>query len=176
MKIEQWTLDIAQRANIELRSDAESISINHKLNRKNNVLWGILFLLCAGIFFMVASFIDVAADSKIIGLVVGLPLTVFLVLLAIKIKKDYLMLDANALSYCYNLRTASLPRQAGLLLQMEARTIRSRRSDFTNIILYVKKTEGLVKVFDFQMDHINDRDAKNLGKAILRLFNQRLAS
>lgn len=172
MKIEQWTLDIAQRANIELRSDAESISINHK----NKALWGILFFLCAGIFFMVASFRDATADSKIIGLVVGLPLTVFSVLLAIKIKKDYLMLDANTLSYCYDLKTASLPRQDHLLLQMEARTVRSSRSEFTNISLYVKKTEGLVKVFTFQMDHIQDRDAKKLGKAILRLFNHRLAS
>lgn len=175
-------LKIAQQAGLNIIVQDKNVSIKHKLQFGDKSVWGIVFFLFGGVFFMVVSFVTVSdATSKSIGIAIGLALLVLSILTLIRQVTDGIKITNDRVTFRHNLKKTSVPlsRDIKIKIKMKTEILKIRRvgtigSDFIIVTHYLQDVNKEIPVLKFQMSSSYADNARKLGNEITRMVNGKL--
>ena len=175
MLIEKELLEIANRASVKIMDEEGGLSFRHELKWNDSPVFGIMILLCGGVFMTVVPFIKTSDTfSKIGGLTIGSLFIIASILTLIKITRDYFSISGNHIAFRYNLRSSLLVANGTLKVKMRVHAIRSRRSKFVIVSLYLQAPDKELIIFRYQMKQSEEQEARKLGNAMAELLDKRL--
>lgn len=183
MKIKPDILQIANRAGLEIIIDDRQVIIRHKIRFADKSVWGLIFMVCAGVFLIVFPFIEPArVTAKWLSVTIGLLFAIGSVITLIRERLDKLTVTGTTISSRYNLKLASIAVHDNLKIKMKAETIKigrsgAQRSDFI-VVTHFAEDRGSrdIPILRYQMDNSETKDAMKLGNEIIHILNAKLRS
>jgi hypothetical protein len=177
--INEDILKIANQACLKILADDKVVDIKHifRIGDKSNL--GVILFLFGGLFLIIAPFIKTSdTTSKIIGIVLGLLMLFLSILTLIRQVTDGLKIKDNVLSFRYNLKQTSIPKNERIKIKMKTQIMKIRRigtlgSDFIVITHFLQDQNKEIPILTFQMDNANADKAKKLGNTLTRIINER---
>lgn len=176
-KIKAGIFEIANQANLKISADDKSVAIKHRLHINDKSIRGILLFLLGGVFFIVASCL-LTSDTmnKTLGIIIGLLFVLSSVLVIIRQIFDGLTIENGVIKFRYNLKSAKIPLDSRLKVNMKTEVMKIRRvgslgADFIIVTYFLQDLNKEIPVLQFQMDHIHADRANKLGSELTRILN-----
>lgn len=173
-------LKIANQVCLKILADDKVVYIKHKFCICNKSILGVLFFLLGGVFLIITPFIKTSdTTSKIIGIVLGLLLSILSILTLIRQVIDGLQIKDNILTFRHNLKLTTIHLNGSIKIKMRTEIIKIRRvgtlgSDFIIITHFLQDSNKEIPILKFQMDNANADNAKKLGNELTRIINAKL--
>lgn len=173
---------IANKAKIKIIVADNSLDIKHKFCLGDKSLWGILFFLIGGIFFIVAPFITTSnMTTKMLGILIGFLLLALSILTLLRQVVDRFKITDKEITLRYNLKIKTMPITRELKVKMkidklEIRRSGTRGSDFITVTHYFQDLNKEIPIFSFQMNYLDADNAYKLGNRITHIINKKIES
>ena len=170
-------LKIANQACLTILADDKTVEIKHKFRLGDKSNLGVVLFLLGGLFLIIAPFIKTSdTTTKIIGIVLGLLLTVFSIMTLIRQVSDGLQIKDHIITFRHNLKRTTIPLNSTLKVKMKTEVMKIRRegtlgSDFIIVTHFLQDNNIETPILKFQMDNSNADNAKKLGNELTRIIN-----
>lgn len=187
MKIEKESLivpkhilEIAQLASLEILIDNDTVEIKHRFRFGDKSILGILILLFGGLFLFIAPFIkDSDSNSKIVGVIIGLLLSIISIFTLIRQVTDKLKITDNTITFRYNLKRTTIPLNSKMNVKMKTEIKKMSRagtlgSEHIVITHYLQEQNKEIPILNFQLCNSDTDIARNLGNEITRLIKNKI--
>ena len=173
-------LEIAQLASIEILIDNDTVEIKHRFRFGDKSILGILILLFGGLFLFFAPFIkDSDSNSKIVGVIIGLLLSIISIFTLIRQVTDKLKITDNTITFRYNLKRTSIPLNSKVNVKMKTEIKKMSRagtmgSEHIVITHYLQGQNKEIPILNFQLCNSDKDNAEKLGEEIIRLIKNKI--
>lgn len=169
-------LEIAQLASLEILIDNDTVDIKHRFRFGDKSILGILILLFGGLFLFIAPFIkDSDSNSKIVGVIIGLLLSIISIFTLIRQVTDKLKITDNTITFRYNLKRTTIPLNRKMNVKMKTEIKKMSRagtlgSEYIVITHYLQEQNKEIPILKFQLCNSDTDNAEKLGEEIIRLI------
>lgn len=173
-------LEIAQLASLEILIDNDTVDIKHRFRFGDKSILGILILLFGGLFLFFAPFIkDSDSNSKIVGVIIGLLLSIISILTLTRQVTDKLKITDNTITFRYNLKRTSIPLNSKMNVKMKTEIKKMSRagtlgSEYIVITHYLQEQNKEIPILKFQLCNSDTDNAEKLGEEIIRLIKNKI--
>ena len=173
-------LEIAQLASLEILIDNDTVDIKHRFRFSDKSILGILILLFGGLFLFIAPFIkDSDSNSKIVGVIIGLLLSIISILTLTRQVTDKLKITDNTITFRYNLKRTSIPLNSKMNVKMKTEIKKMSRagtlgSEYIVITHYLQEQNKEIPILKFQLCNSDTDNAEKLGEEIIRLIKNKI--
>ena len=173
-------LEIAKLASLEILIDNDTVEIKHRFRFGDKSILGILILLFGGLFLFFAPFIkDSDSNSKIVGVIIGLLLSIISILTLTRQVTDKLKITDNTITFRYNLKRTSIPLNSKMNVKMKTEIKKMSRagtlgSVYIVITHYLQEQNKEIPILKFQLCNSDTDNAEKLGEEIIRLIKNKI--
>ena len=173
-------LEIAQLASLEILIDNDTVDIKHRFRFGDKSILGILILLFGGLFLFIAPFIkDSDSNSKIVGVIIGLLLSIISIFTLIRQVTDKLKITDNTITFRYNLKRTTIPLNSKMNVKMKTEIKKMSRagtlgSEYIVITHYLQEQNKEIPILKFQLCNSDTDNAEKLGEEIIRLIKNKI--
>lgn len=173
-------LEIAKLASLEILIDNDTVDIKHRFRFGDKSILGILILLFGGLFFFIAPFIkDSDSNSKIVGVIIGLLLSIISIFTLIRQVTNKLKITDNTITFRYNLKRTTIPLNSKMNVKMKTEIKKMSRagtmgSEHIVITHYLQEQNKEIPILNFQLCNSDTDIARNLGNEITRLIKNKI--
>ena len=173
-------LEIAKLASLEILIDNDTVDIKHRFRFGDKSILGILILLFGGLFLFIAPFIkDSDSNSKIVGVIIGLLLSIISIFTLIRQVTDKLKITDNTITFRYNLKRTTIPLNSKMNVKMKTEIKKMSRagtmgSEHIVITHYLQEQNKEIPILNFQLCNSDTDIARNLGNEITRLIKNKI--
>lgn len=173
-------LEIAKLASLEILIDNDTVDIKHRFRFGDKSILGILILLFGGLFLFFAPFIkDSDSNSKIVGVIIGLLLSIISIFTLIRQVTDKLKITDNTITFRYNLKRTTIPLNSKMNVKMKTEIKKMSRagtlgSEHIVITHYLQEQNKEIPILNFQLCNSDTDIARNLGNEITRLIKNKI--
>lgn len=171
-------IEIANQASLKIVTDNKTFEVKHVFNLKDKSIIGILLFLCCGVFFLVVPFVKTSdTPTKLLGITIGLSLSVLSILTIVRQISDKLKISGAFMKVQHNLKRTIIPIKRNMEIKMQTKILKIRRissrSDFIIVSYYIEEFDKETPVLQFQMNYNDSGRAIKLGNEIRRLINEK---
>ena len=180
LTIPKHIIEIAQLASLEILIDNDTVDIKHRFRFSDKSILGILILLFGGLFLFIAPFIkDSDSNSKIVGVIIGLLLSIISILTLTRQVTDKLKITDNTITFRYNLKRTSIPLNSKMNVKMKTEIKKMSRagtlgSEYIVITHYLQEQNKEIPILKFQLCNSDTDNAEKLGEEIIRLIKNKI--
>ena len=180
LTIPKHILEIAQLASLEILIENDTVDIKHRFRFGDKSILGILILLFGGLFLFFAPFIkDSDSNSKIVGVIIGLLLSIISILTLTRQVTDKLKITDNTITFRYNLKRTSIPLNSKMNVKMKTEIKKMSRagtlgSEYIVITHYLQEQNKEIPILKFQLCNSDTDNAEKLGEEIIRLIKNKI--
>lgn len=180
LTIPKHIIEIAQLASLEILIDNDTVDIKHRFRFGDKSILGILILLFGGLFLFIAPFIkDSDSNSKIVGVIIGLLLSIISILTLTRQVTDKLKITDNTITFRYNLKRTSIPLNSKMNVKMKTEIKKMSRagtlgSEYIVITHYLQEQNKEIPILKFQLCNSDTDNAEKLGEEIIRLIKNKI--
>ena len=180
LTIPKHIIEIAKKACLEILIDNNTVDIKHRFRFGDKSILGILILLFGGLFLFFAPFIkDSDSNSKIVGVIIGLLLSIISILTLTRQVTDKLKITDNTITFRYNLKRTSIPLNSKVNVKMKTEIKKMSRagtlgSEYIVITHYLQKQNKEIPILKFQLCNSDTDNAEKLGEEIIRLIKNKI--
>lgn len=173
-------IDFEDEVNLEIKSSYSRLHLRHKLNLKANAVTGLIVLFAGGLFLAIIPFIkSTDTGSKFLGLLFGLPMSLFSILTFIRDRVDFVEIKSGEINFRHNLKLTKLKITGTMKIKAETETISIRRvgtlgSDFLKTTFYLLENDNEHPIFSFQTKKADEEQTKKLNVVISNLLNEKI--
>lgn len=173
-------LKTAKQACLNIKIDDKLFEVKHKIRLLDKSTLGVVFFLFGGLFLTIAPFIKASDNtSKIIGIVLGLIITVLSIFTLIKQVSDRLQIKDNLIISRHNLKQSIFPFSDNIQIIMKTEVLKISRvgtlgSEYIYVTHYLFYQNKEIKIFTFHMDNSYAENAKKLGNELTRIIKARI--
>lgn len=173
-------LKTAKQACLKIKIDDKLFEVKHKIRLLDKSTLGVVFFLFGGLFLTIAPFIKASDNtSKIIGIVLGLIISVLSILTLIKQVSDGLQIKDNLIISRHNLKQSIFPFSDNIQIIMKTEVLKISRvgtlgSEYIYVTHYLFYQNKEIKIFTFHMDNSYAENAKKLGNELTRIIKARI--
>ena len=156
------------------------MDIKHRFRFGDKSILGILILLFGGLFLFIAPFIkDSDSNSKIVGVIIGLLLSIISILTLTRQVTDKLKITDNTITFRYNLKRTSIPLNSKMNVKMKTEIKKMSRagtlgSEYIVITHYLQEQNKEIPILKFQLCNSDTDNAEKLGEEIIRLIKNKI--
>ncbi|MBP6755066.1 MAG: hypothetical protein KA210_02880 [Bacteroidia bacterium] len=173
-------LVIAQLASLEILIENDTVDIKHQFRFGDKSILGVLILLFGGLFLFFAPFIkDSDSNSKIVGVIIGLLLSIISILTLTRQVTGKLKITDNTITFRYNLKRTSIPLNSKMNVKMKTEIKKMSRagtlgSEYIVITHYLQEQNKEIPILKFQLCNSDTDNAEKLGEEIIRLIKNKI--